>query len=309
MNRIARKTARTDVLDIAYEESGTSDGPAAILLHGFPDDVRSWDGVSPALAEAGCRVIVPYLRGFGPTRFLDPRTPRVGQQAALGLDVIALMDALGIQRAVLAGFDWGCRAACVASIIRPDRVRGLLAIGGYDVHDHGSRHEPAPPSVERERWYHWYFQIERGRRALLEDRREICRYMWQTWSPTWAFDEASFRRTADSFDNPDFVDVVIQEYRHAHGTDPGDLGYEAIEARLASAPPIEVPSLILHGADDAVHPVACSIPRMGRFPSGTQRRVVPEAGHFLPREDPTAVMTAFHDLLRSTRGPGSSEAT
>ncbi len=291
------RTIATDQLSVVFEESGPGNSTPVVLLHGFPDDVRAWDGVVPALVAAGHRVIVPFLRGCGGTRFRDPGTPRVGQQAAIGLDVLALLDALGIERAVLAGYDWGCRAACVASIVAPARVMGLVAIGGYDVHDRESHLRPAPPSEERESWYHWYFQLERGRIALTTDRRAICRFLWSSWSPGWSFDEATFETTAASFDNPDFVDVVIQEYRHAHGTSPGDARYAALESVLATAPPIAVPSIVLHGARDAVHPVGRSVPTMGRFPAGTARRVVPGAGHFLPREDPAAVTEALLELL------------
>ncbi len=293
-------TVRTMVLEIAYEQWGPHNGYPVILLHGFPDDVRGWDKVAAILAKAGHRVLVPYLRGFGPTRFLDAATPRVGQQAAIGQDVLDFMDALCLSRAVLAGYDWGCRAACVASIIQPKRVRALLAIHGYGVNDTISPPQPAPPNEERECWYHWYFNIERGRIGLNKYRRDICRLLWRSWSPNWRFDDETFECTALSFDNPDFVDVIIQEYCHSHGNTPGDPSFATLEQRLASQPPIEVPSMVLHGAEDTVHPLYRSQSHMHLFPNGTERRVVPGSGHFVPREKPYAVIEAICQLLEKT---------
>ena len=293
-------TVCTKVLEVAYEQRGPHSGYPIILLHGFPDDVRGWDTVSILLAEAGHRVLVPYLRGFGPTRFLDASTPRVGQQAAIGQDVLDFMDALGLARAFLAGYDWGCRAACIASILQPKRVRALLAIHGYGVNDTISPPQPAPPIEERECWYHWYFNIERGRMGLNIYRRDICRLLWRSWSPNWSFDDETFERTARSFDNPDFVAVVIQEYRHSHGNTPGDPSFAALERRLATQPPIEVPSMVLHGTDDTVYPLYRSQSHMHLFPKGTERRVVPGSGHFIPREKPVAVAEAIGQLLLKT---------
>jgi pimeloyl-ACP methyl ester carboxylesterase len=301
MNRVLTErrvgSVSTATLEIVYEEWGRSDGAAVVLLHGFPDDVRAWDEVAPRLATAGYRVIVPYLRGYGPTRFLHADAPRVGQQAALGQDVIDLIDGLELERAALAGFDWGCRAACVASILAPSRVSALLAVGGYDVHDAGFRAEILPPDTARECWYQWYLHTERGVRALTQSRREICRFLWESWSPEWQFEERTFTTAAASFDNPDFVDVVVHEYRHAHGGVPGDPRYEPLEQLLDTGPHIQVPSLVLHGAADAVHPPDRSRSTMGRFPAGTERRLIPEAGHFLPREAPVAVAEALGELL------------
>ena len=290
----------TRVLEIAYEQRGPHDGYPVILLHGFPDDVRAWDAVAIPLAEAGHRVLVPYLRGFGPTRFLDATAPRVGQQAAIGQDVLDFMDALGLTRALLAGYDWGCRAACVASILQPKRIRALLAIHGYGVNDTISPPQPAPAAEERECWYHWYFNIERGRVGLNANRRDICQLLWRSWSPSWNFDEEIFERTAQSFDNPDFVSVVIQEYRHSQGNTPGDSSFAVTERYLAKLPPITVPSMVLHGAEDTVHPIYRSQRHMHLFPKGTIRRVVPGAGHFVPRERPDAVVEALVQLLDHT---------
>ncbi len=302
------REARTRLLDITYEQYGLPDGPPIILLHGFPDSVRAWDAVAPSLAREGYRVIVPYLRGFGPTRFLDASTPRVGQQAALGQDVIDLMDALALPKAVLAGYDWGNTAACVASILAADRVGALLSIHGYGVWDTSTPEEPAPAREERECWYHWYFQTERGRRGLEVNRREICLLLWQSWSPGWKFEKRTFERTASSFDNPDFVSVVVQAYRHCHGNDRGDPSLEQIESHLAKLPPITVPSMVLHGAEDTVHPPHRSVPYMGLFPKGTKRLVVAGAGHFVPRERPKAVIEAMSKLVPLARGGGGHGA-
>jgi pimeloyl-ACP methyl ester carboxylesterase len=294
-------TVRTPTLEIGYEEHGPAGGPPVVLLHGFPDDVRAWDGVTGPLAADGCRVIVPYLRGYGPTRFLDPAAPRMAQQAAIGQDLLDLMDALGLPRASLAGYDWGGRAACIAAILAPARVRALVTIGGYNVQNTLAPPRPAAAEDERGYWYQWYFNTERGRLGLEANRREICRLLWRDWSPGWRFDDATFERTAGSFDNPDFVPVVIHSYRHRHRNAPGDPRFDAIERRLAERPRIEVPSVILHGRDDGVDRPRKSEPHPALFPDGTERRVVPDAGHFLPRERPGAVVEALRSLLARTR--------
>ena len=227
---------RTGSLEIACELSGPDEGAPVILLHGFPDDPRTWDGVVAPLAGAGYRTIVPYLRGYGPTRFLHGDTLRSGQQAALGQDLLDLMDGLKIKRAALAGYDWGGRAACVVAALWPERARCLVSIGGYNVLNVASSGKPAPPLQEYRLWYQWYFSTERGRAGLKANRRELCKLLWQLWSPNWRFDDATFERTAASFDNPDFVEVVIHSYRHRFGWAPGDPGLEAIEEQLAAMP-------------------------------------------------------------------------
>lgn len=298
--RPRERTIRTHLLQIAYDEWGPPDGHPIILLHGFPDDARAWDHVAPALVGDGNRVLVPYLRGFGPTRFLDSQTQRVGQQAALGLDVIDLMDALSIQNAVLAGYDWGCTAACVAAILHPERAAALLAIHGYGVGDTITPEPPAPAAEERECWYHWYFQVERGRRGLEANRKEICLLLWRSWSPNWRFRDQEFERTVESFGNPDFVSIVIHAYRHSHGNAPGDPMYADAERRLAQLPAIGVPSMVLHGVEDTVHPLHRSKPQMILFPEGTKRIEVRGAGHFIPREKPDAVVDAIRTLVAKT---------
>ena len=291
------RLVRTPVLEIAYEAHGDAQGFPIVLLHGFPDDVRAWDGVAPALAAAGSRVLVPYLRGYGPTRFLDPAAPRMAQQAAIGQDLLDFMDGLALPRVALAGYDWGGRAACIAALVAPERVRALVTIGGYNVQNTVAPSPPASAVEERAYWYQWYFNTERGRRGLEQNRREICRFLWQEWSPTWRFDDASFDRTAPSFDNPDFVEVVIHSYRHRHGNAPGEPRFDAMERRLAERAPITVPSAALWGGDDGVDPTRRSERHMSLFPAGTERRIVAGVGHFMPREQPAAVVEAIRELL------------
>jgi pimeloyl-ACP methyl ester carboxylesterase len=290
-------TVRTSDLEIAYEAHGDPRGFPIVLLHGFPDDARAWDKVAPALAAAGHRVLSPYLRGYGATRFLDAATPRMAQQAAIGQDVLDLIDALALPQVALAGYDWGGRAACIAAIVAPARVRGLVTIGGYNVQNTVAPSRPASATDERAYWYQWYFNTERGRRGLEQNRREICRLLWREWSPGWRFDDATFDLTAPSFENPDFVELVIHSYRHRHGNAPGEARFDPVERRLAERPAITVPTVVLHGAEDTVDPPRRSEGHMKQFPAGTERRVVAGAGHFLPREQPAAVAEAILGLL------------
>ena len=293
-------TVRTPTLEIGYEEWGEAAGAPVVLLHGFPDDAHAWDGVAPPLAARGYRVLAPYLRGYGPTRFLDAGAPRMAQQAAIGQDLLDFMDTLAIERAGLAGYDWGGRAACIVAILAPARVRALVTIGGYNVQNTVAPPRPASAEEERAAWYQWYFNTERGRLGLEKNRREICRLLWRDWSPGWRFDDATFEQAAAAFDNPDFVPVVIHSYRHRHRHAPGDPRFDAIEGRLAQRPRIEVPSVILHGADDAVDFPGRTERHPAMFPDGTERHVIPDAGHFLPREQPGAVVDALLPLLART---------
>ena len=293
-------TVRTPTLEIGYEEWGDAGGAPVVLLHGFPDDAHAWDAVAPPLTARGCRVFAPYLRGYGPTRFLDPAAPRMAQQAALGQDLLEFLDALGIERVALAGYDWGGRAACIAAILAPARVRALVTIGGYNVQNTLAPPRPASAEDERGYWYQWYFNTERGRVGLEQNRREICRLLWRDWSPGWRFDDATFERAAVAFDNPDFVPVVIHSYRHRHRNAPSDRRFDAVEGRLAERPRIEVPSVILHGRDDGVDAPRHSEKHPALFPDGTERHVIPDAGHFLPREQPGAVVDALLALLART---------
>ncbi len=288
-----RHRVTTPLLDIAWLECGPADGPPAILLHGFPDDPLAYDQVAPPLAAAGMRVLMPWLRGCGGTRFRDPATPRSGQQAALGADLLAFMDALGIGRALLGGYDWGGRAACVVAALWPERVRGLVSVTGYSIQDIAAARRPAAPEQELRYWYHWYFHTARGRAGLEANRRELSHLLWRLWSPTWRFDDATFARTAPSFDNPDFVDVVIQSYCHRYGNAAGDPALEPIEQRLAARPPIPVPSVILHGADDGVTPAPDPAAEAAHFTGPMRRRTLPGVGHFLPREAPAAMAEAM----------------
>ena len=216
----ALQTTPAGVLDIAWHGCGPSDGPPVFLMHGFPYDIHAYGEVAPLLAQAGCRVIVPYLRGFGPTRFLRQDTPRSGEQAALGADLLALMDALEIPRAVLAGYDWGGRAACVVAALWPGRCTGLVSYNNYNIQSIARGMEPDTPENEHRLWYQYYFHSERGRAGLARNRRAFTRLLWQLWSPTWKFDEAAFARSAAAFDNEDFVDVVIHSYRQPRGRHP-----------------------------------------------------------------------------------------
>ena len=291
------RTVDTATLRIAYEETGPPDGVPIILSHGFPYDVRAFDDVVPALAQAGCRVIVPYLRGFGPTRFLSDTTPRSGEQAALGADLLGLMDALGLGPAVLAGYDWGGRAACVVAALWPERVRGLVSVCGYNMLDAAASVVPAPPEQEHRYWYQYYLHGERGRAGLAANRRAFCRLLWQCFSPTWAFDNATFERTAPSFDNPDFVDVVVQSYRHRFGYAPGDPALFEIEQRLAQRPRIGVPTVVLHGDDDGVGPASQSERDAAYFTGPYVRQVVPGVGHNVPQEAPGSFALAVLGLL------------
>jgi pimeloyl-ACP methyl ester carboxylesterase len=290
------KTVRTATLDIAFEESGPAEGRPVILLHGFPDDVHAYDGVAPPLAAAGWRVLAPYLRGYGRTRFLDAATPRSGQQAALGRDLADFMDALGLSRAVLAGYDWGGRAACVVTALWPERAAGLVTMGGYNIQHIAAAAQPASPAAEYRYWYQWYFHTERGRAGLAANRGPLCRLLWELWSPNYRFDDATYARAAASFDNPDFVEVVIQSYRHRHGAAPGDPALNAIEAQLARQPPIRAPAISLHGECDGVSPPDRLEQHARYFTGPYESRVIPVAGHFLPREAPEAVVRAINEL-------------
>ncbi|HEY5302409.1 MAG TPA: alpha/beta hydrolase [Acetobacteraceae bacterium] len=275
---------------------GPPDGPPVILLHGFPDDPRTWDGVV-ALADPSWRLLVPWLRGYGATRFLRADTPRSGQQAALGADLLGFMDALGLKQATLVGYDWGGLAACIVAALWPERVRALVSITGYNIQDIAAAARPAAAEQELRYWYQWYFQTERGRAGLAANRHDICRLLWRLWSPNWRFDQTTYGRTAPSFDNPDFVEVVIQSYRHRYATAPGDPALEPLEARLAALPPIAVPTVNLHGAADGVSPAEGSEHDARHFTGFYERRVVPVAGHFLPREAPEAVVEALRTLV------------
>jgi pimeloyl-ACP methyl ester carboxylesterase len=298
-----QSTIDTPLLTIAYEETGNPQGLPIILLHGFPDDVRAFDGVVAPLADAGHRVLVPYIRGYGPTVFRDAATPRLAEQAAIGQDVIDFVDALRLPRFAVAGFDWGGRAAAIAAALHPDRVRAVVLIGGYTIQNTITPPPPGPPDLEQRAWYQWYFNIERGRAGLEVNRRPLCKLLWRLWSPSWHFTDETFDRTATSFDNPDFVDVVIHSYRHRNFTAPGEPRYAAMEEQLARRPQIMAPSITLYGAEDGVAPPAKEAPASERevFAALIDRRVIPGVGHFMPRERPEAVSAALLELIGKTR--------
>jgi pimeloyl-ACP methyl ester carboxylesterase len=301
------KKIAAGALSVAYEEHGPPEGVPVVLLHGFPYDVRAYDEVAPLLTAAGCRVIVPYLRGYGPTRFLSPATPRSGQQAALGNDLLALMDALSIESAVLGGYDWGGRAACVVAALWPGRARGLATVNGYNIQDIAGSGKPRAPEEEHRMWYQYYFHGERGRAGLEQNRRELCRLLWRLWSPNWKFDDATWERTAPSFDNPDFVAVVIQSYRHRFGLAPGDPALEDIERRLAARPPITVPTIALDGDGDGVTRAGGARDHARHFTGFYERRVIPLVGHNLPQEAPLEFAQAILDVASKAKG-GSRKA-
>lgn len=284
-------------LEVAYEEAGPSDGAAVLLLHGFPYDIRAYDEVVPLLVAARCRVITPYLRGFGATRFLSASTPRSGQQAVLAHDLLALMDALKIPGAVLAGYDWGGRAACIVAALWPQRVVGLVSGVGYNLQDIPGSVKPQAPENEFRLWYQYYFHGERGRAGLARNRREFCKLLWRLWSPNWRFDDATYERTAASFDNPDFVEVVIHSYRHRFGLVAGDPNVEQTERRLAAQPIISVPTIAIDGAGDGVMATGGSESHARFFGGRFERRVIPLVGHNLPQEAPAQFAAAVVSLL------------
>jgi pimeloyl-ACP methyl ester carboxylesterase len=289
------KNVDTPVLSIAYEEHGPSDGWPVILSHGFPYDVRGYDEVAPRLAEAGARVIVPYTRGFGPTRFLSRDTMRSGQQAARACDIVQLADALELKRPILGGFDWGGNASCAVAALWPERIGGLVSYASYDIIDVNGQRHAAPPSLERVCWYQHLFQSERGRECLSENRRDLCRLLWREWSPEWAFDDATFARSAESFDNSDFVDVVIHAYRCMLGLESGDPAVQDIEDRLASRPRISVPTVTLDGTSDPLKPGGTA-DHASLFTGKHEHRTF-RSGHNFPQESPEA----FADAVLTVR--------
>lgn len=289
------------VLNVAYHPAGPADGPPVVLLHGFPYDIDTYAEVAPRLAAQGCRVVVPSLRGFGQTRFLSDATPRSGEQAALGADLLALLDALNLPRAVLAGYDWGGRAACVVAALWPERCAGLVTLNSYNIQHIAQAMRPETPAQEHRLWYQYYFHSERGRAGLAQDRRALCRLLWQQWSPTWAFDDATFERSAAALDNPDFVDVAIHSYRHRYGLVAGDPAYAEIERHLAQQPPIVVPTISFDGADDGLFAPSDAAHQARHFSGPRRHRIVPGAGHNLPQEAPAVFADAVLELVRFTQ--------
>jgi pimeloyl-ACP methyl ester carboxylesterase len=292
------RRVKTPVLDLAYEEHGPPEGEVIVLLHGFPYDPRCYDPMAPVLAAEGYRVIVPYLRGYGPTRFLSASTMRSGQQAAIGRDLLDLLDALSIERAALVGYDWGGRAACIVAALWPERVRCLVSAEGYNIQDIAGFAQPLSPDMEHRLWYQYYFHSPRGRDGLAANRYALGLLLWRLWSPSWGFDEATYARQAASFDNPDYVEIVVHSYRHRFGYTPGDPAFDAIERELARQPAITVPTIALCGVDDGVSPPSAADEDAHRFTGRYERRLLPGVGHNIPQEAPEATLAALRDLLR-----------
>lgn len=285
------------VLSIGYAEFGPPEGTPVVLLHGWPYDIHSYVHVAPLLAKEGMRVIVPHLRGHGTTIFLDPKTPRAGQQAAVGSDVIALLDALKIKKAVLAGYDWGARAACVAAAIWPERCLGLVSVNSYLIEDIPKVEQPFSSSIEADLSYQYYFLTERGKKGLDYSRKQIARVMWNKNSPGWGFSDNEFERSLPSFENPDYVDIVIHSYRHRLGTAKGYPEYEDLEKKLALQPAITVPSITLDGLYDGAVKSNDGKLSAHKFTGFREHRIVQNAGHNLPQENPGEFTQAILDLF------------
>jgi len=284
-------------LCIAYEESGNPNRTPVILLHGFPYDVRTYDEVAKNLLTGNYWIIVPYLRGFGPTSFLSPEITRSGQQAALASDLVALMDALSIEDAVLAGYDWGGRAACIVAALFPGRVKGLVSVAGYNIQNIAKYAEPTAPEIEMLNWYQYYFHSERGRLGLTRYRKELCRLLWRHWSPTWKFDDQTYEATAISFTNPDFVNVVVHSYRHRYGLANGDPKFEDIEAALLKQPTIKTPAIVLDAEADGVEPFEGTGKDAVRFAGNYERRIIKRVGHNVPQEAPVEFAEAIMAVI------------
>ena len=287
------------VLNVAYAEAGPADGPAVVLLHGWPCDIHSYVDVAPLLASAGCRVIVPYLRGYGATRFLSSETLRNGQPSALAVDVISLMDALLIEKAILAGFDWGARSANIVAALWPERCKALVSVSGYLISSQQAGKMPLPPKAEFEWWYQFYFATERGRAGYDKYRRDFSKLIWQIASPKWNFDDATFDRTAASFDNPDHVAIVIHNYRWRLGLAEGEPQYTELEKRLAAFPVIAARTITLEGdANGAPHPDPSTYAT--KFSARYEHQLIKGGiGHNLPQEAPHAFAAAVVDVAKT----------
>jgi pimeloyl-ACP methyl ester carboxylesterase len=284
------------VLNVGYAEEGPADGPAVLLLHGWPYDIHAYDDVAALLAAEGYRSITPYLRGYGTTRFLSDHAFRNGQQSALAVDAIALMDALEVDTAIVAGFDWGARTADIVAALWPERCTGLVSVSGYLIGSRDAGRVPLPPEAEQQWWYQYYFATERGRAGYDRYRREFAKLIWRTASPQWHFDDATFERTAESFDNPDHVAVAIHNYRWRLGLADGETQYDELENRLAEAPAITVPAITLEGdANGAPHPDPSAYAEKFTGPY-SHRTIEGGIGHNLPQEAPQAFVDAVLDV-------------
>jgi pimeloyl-ACP methyl ester carboxylesterase len=291
------KDIQAGVLNVAYREVGPADGRAVVLLHGFPYCIHAYDDVAEHLAAAGCRCIIPFLRGYGATRFLSETTPRSGEQAALGADLLALLDALHIPNAILAGYDWGGRAACVVAALWPARVGGLVSCEpGYNIQNIAQASHPAAPEAEHRLWYQYYLHGDRGYAGLGANREAFCRLLWTQWSPTWRFTDQQFNTSAKAFQHPDFVDVVTHSYRHRFGLVDGDPQYSDIQQRLAQQPGITVPAVVLTGLSDGVASPQDEQAALERFTGPVQRVLLDNVGHNVPQEAPAAFAEAVLGL-------------
>ncbi len=284
------------LLDVGFVDTGPADGPAVILLHGWPYDIHSYENVAPLLGAQGYRSIIPYLRGYGTTRFLSDQTVRNGEQAALALDVVALMDALEIETAIVAGFDWGARTADIVAALWPERCKALVSVSGYLIGSQAAGKQPLPPEAEIQWWYQYYFATERGRAGYEKYRREFAKLIWRTASPKWDFDDATFERSAASFDNPDHVDIAIHNYRWRLGLAEGEARYDDLERQLADGPVITVPTITLEGdANGAPHPPPAAYAE--KFSGSYSHRTIEGGiGHNLPQEAPEAFAQAVVDV-------------
>ncbi len=294
-------TVRAGQLDVAFHDEGPGKAPVVVLLHGFPYDVRAYTQVAEILIQAGRRVITPYLRGFGPTRFINPEAPRSGQQAALAFDLLALLDTLDVPQAVLAGYDWGGRAACIVAALHPSRVAGLVTGNGYNLQNISAAARPTDPAAEARLWYQYYLHGARGRAGLQANRNEFCRLLWQMWSPRWQFSEATYAESAASFSNPDFVDVVVHSYRHRFGLVEGDPALQGWESALTLQPAITVPAISLDGGSDGLLAAGGSAGHARHFTGPYRYRRLPGIGHNLPQEAPQAFAQAVLDVHRIER--------
>ena len=290
------KQIKAGDLNVSYFETGPIDGVPVILLHGFPYDIHSYLEVVPVLSNARCRVIVPYLRGYGKTSFLAKKTLRSGQQAALGYDLLNLMNSIKIDKAILAGYDWGGRAACVVAALYPERCLGLISCNGYNIQDIKNSSKPSNPNTEQKLWYQYFFHSERGRLGLINMRHDFIKYLWQTWSPSWNFNDEIYGLSKNSFDNSDFVDVVVHSYKHRFGIVAGDPKFDLIEKDLSKQPKISVPSITIDGETDGVSELSNISKIKQKFSAHIRHQILPNIGHNVPQEDPKNFSRAVLEL-------------
>ena len=290
------KQIKAGDLNVSYFETGPIDGVPVILLHGFPYDIHSYLEVAPVLSNARCRVIVPYLRGYGKTSFLAKKTLRSGQQAALGYDLLNLMNSIKIDKAILAGYDWGGRAACVVAALYPERCLGLISCNGYNIQDIKNSSKPSNPNTEQKLWYQYFFHSERGRLGLINMRHDFIKYLWKTWSPSWNFNDEIYGLSKSSFDNSDFVDVVVHSYKHRFGIVAGDPKFNLIEKDLSKQPTISVPSITIDGETDGVSGLSNITKIKQKFSSHVRHQILPNTGHNIPQEDPENFSRAVLEL-------------